>query len=603
MDTYIREAQRKIGVYLFLVALAARGVYLCQYANSPFFWVPSLDTLYHDLLARAIAAGRGDPNAFFRAPLYYYFLGGVYRLFGHSFWSARLVQALIGSASCVLLFLLGRRFFRPSVALLAAGMMALYGPLIFFDGELLTPVLEVFLDLCFLLLAARAIESRSRWEWLVAGLVLGLSAITRPNVLVVTPIALAWIWTRRTREQPRRAALTAAALFVAGAALAPALVTARNYRLTGDPVFIASQGGVNLFVGNRPEADGFTPSTPRRYHFAGPYEDSVGLYGRRAAEEALGRPLSASQAQTYWVRRVLQWWRHDPLSALKLTGKKCVLVWTHREIRNNLAYDFVRAEFARCLWFTFGFWFAGPFGLLGMALAWRQASVPEDRASERRRAPGDPSSLSRPRSASRFLVLFVLVYVASFVPFFVADRYRLPVVPPLLLFGAYACAWMGEQAQRREWKAFVWAGGALAALALFVNVDWYCTVTPATWALDYWSAGNGYQQMGHLREAEGEHRKALALDPSNPEIWTNLGVDQYGSGRDREASASFRRAIALLTPSGTAYFDLALCELDLHDPDRARRHLEQAVAVDPEYSLARVKLARLEGGRRFAGRP
>src|SRR5262249_22542436 len=156
-----------------------------------------------------------------------------------------------------------------------------------------------------------------------------------------------------------------------GVALAPGLVTLRNQVVAGDPVFIASQGGINLFLGNRPEANGFAPTTPRRYGFAGGYEDSVELYGRRAAEEALGRPLPASAAQSYWVRRVLRWWREDPIGALRLTGKKWVLAWSHREIRNNHAFDFVRAELAPFLWCCpFGFWFAGPLGLLGIALAW-----------------------------------------------------------------------------------------------------------------------------------------------------------------------------------------------------------------------------------------
>src|SRR5689334_7494642 len=114
MDQPIQRSQLKICVYLFLFALTVRLVYLCQYANAPFCWVPSLDALYHDLLARAIAAGRGDPEAFFRAPFYYYLLGGIYRLFGHSFWAARLVQAAIGAGSCVLLYQVGLRLFRPS---------------------------------------------------------------------------------------------------------------------------------------------------------------------------------------------------------------------------------------------------------------------------------------------------------------------------------------------------------------------------------------------------------------------------------------------------------------------------------------------------------
>src|SRR5262249_6766199 len=154
----IRRVELKIGLYLFLGALAVRLLYLCQYANAPFFWVPSLDALYHDLLARAIAAGRSDPPAYFPAPLYYYFLSAIYKLFGHSFWAARVIQAVIGSASCVLLYRLGCRLFGPTVALLAGVTMALYGPLVFFDGELLTPVLEVCLDLCFLLLVLEALK-------------------------------------------------------------------------------------------------------------------------------------------------------------------------------------------------------------------------------------------------------------------------------------------------------------------------------------------------------------------------------------------------------------------------------------------------------------
>jgi tetratricopeptide (TPR) repeat protein len=517
-------------------------------------------------------------------------------------------------------------------------MMALYGPLVFFDGELLTPVLEVFLDLAFVLLALRAMESQSPRQWVGAGLALGLAAIARPNILVVTPVVLVWMWVRETSPPPLASlrscplqgegglrsagspghrevhrpkcpwslapgAFGAAALFLAGAALAPGLVTVRNYRVSGDPVFIASQGGINLYLGNRPGADGFTPSTPRRYRFAGPYEDSVALYGQRAAEEATGRPLSASAAQAYWLQRVAEWWREDPADALKLTGRKLVLAWSHREIRNNHAYDFIRSEFAPCLWFCpFGFWFAGPLGLLGITIVWWQSSRwgrGTAGRGEERPPTATYSEIQNPKSRIQnpqgcFLAWIVLIYVASFVTFFVADRYRLPVVPLLLLFGAEALVWIGEQLRGKEWGRLAPAGVALAGLALFVNADWYRTATPATSALDYWSAGNGYQEMGRLAQAEVEHRKALALDPRNPEIWTNLGVDQYGAGRVREAAVSFQQALSLAPRNGTACYDLAMCELQLRHPQEARRLLEEAVRVEPEYTRARAELARLE---------
>jgi tetratricopeptide (TPR) repeat protein len=349
-------------------------------------------------------------------------------------------------------------------------------------------------------------------------------------------------------------------------------VTWRNYMVAGDPVFIAAQGGINLWLGNRQGADGFTPSTPHRYRFEGPYEDSVALFGQRAAEEALGRRLSASEAQSYWVRQVLDWWQSDMAGALRLTGKKWVLAWTHREIRNNHAFDYVRAEFAPLLWLCpFGFWFAGPLGLLGMALAWRD----------------------QPRA--RLLALFIMLYVASFVLFFVADRYRLPVVPLLLLFSAFAVGWGIEHLCRREWRTLVPAAAALALLALFVCVDWYRTATPATWALDHWSTGNRYRELGRLPQAESHYRRALALDPNNVDIWTNLGGVQYSTGRLADAIHSFKQAIRLVPENGSSHYNLAMCELQLGRPESARRCLEAAVRLEPEHAAARRELASLTG--------
>jgi tetratricopeptide (TPR) repeat protein len=577
MEREITCPQLKTCVYLFLAALMVRLIYLSQYAASPFFAVPALDSLYHDLLASGIAHGHSEPSAFFRAPLYYYFLGAIYWVFGHSYWAARTVQALLGAASCVLLYKIGRRLFRPAVGLIAAGAMVLYGPLVFFDGELLTPVLEVFLDLSFVLLALKATATGKRQAWLAAGIVLGLAAITRPNTLVAAPLVLIWLWRRRDERpslpSPIGRRSISAAVFLVGVMAAPGLVTCRNYAVSGDPIFIASQGGINLFLGNRPKADGFTPTTPHRYRFDGPYEDSVALFGQRAAEEAVGRRLLASEAQSYWVSRVLTWWRTEPVAALQITGKKWVLAWTHREIRNNHAYEFVRRECAPFLWLCpIGFWFAGPLGLLGMMLAWR----------------------SHPQT--RWLIVFVLLYMASFVLFFVADRYRLPVVPLLLLFAAHALTWFREQHRTRDWRRLVLAAAALAGFAIYVNVDWYRTVTPATWALDYWSAGNRYKELGRFSEAEAQFRKALALDHQNADIWMNLGGVQYYSGRLTDAAQSFHQALALGPDNGSGYFNLAMCELQLGRRDIARRHLEQAVRLDPEHATARTELARLQTG-------
>ena len=584
-DEKLISLGKRVAAYLFATAFAVHLCYLCQYARTPFFWAPELDSLYDDLAAKAIAAGHVDHSAFFRAPLYGYFLAGIYKLFGHSFWAARLVQAAIGSGSVVLCYRLGHRVFRPTVGLIAASMMTLYGPLVFNDGELHTPVLEVFLDLlvlnllsCALAPGGRSAEGlpasgfitverrRDRGRILAAGIVLGLSAITRPSVLVVIPIVLCWVSTGRGR----RNGLITAALFLAGAAVFPTLVTVRNWRVSGDPVFVASQGGINLYLGNRPGADGFTPSTPARYRFNTEYEDSVALYGQRAACDAVGHTLTSSQAQSYWVKRVIDWWRVDTGAAVKLTLRKVLLAWTHTEIRNNTAYAFARRELAPFLWIcAAGFWLAGPLGITGMALGYRH--------------PG-----------ARRLTVFTLVYMASFVPFFMVDRYRLPVVPLLLLLGAYAVVRISELVTVRSWRSTAIAFATVFLASVLVDIDCVHTETPKTWAIDYWSEGNRYVRLEKFPEAEAAYRKALILDPRNGDIWNGLGEAQYDQGRPVDAAVSFATSARIGPDVERAKYNEAICREALGDVDEARRLLLSAVALDPSYDRARAELAHLK---------
>jgi hypothetical protein len=79
-------ARRSTLLWFFVIAGVAfvlRLIHLIQLRrNDPLFFSPQMDALYHHEWALAIAAGKQFINdAFFRAPLYPYFLGLVYKLF------------------------------------------------------------------------------------------------------------------------------------------------------------------------------------------------------------------------------------------------------------------------------------------------------------------------------------------------------------------------------------------------------------------------------------------------------------------------------------------------------------------------------------------
>src|SRR5438552_10452812 len=128
---------------VFVVALAVRLIYVFEMkASNPVFGHPMMDELYHDQWATAIAQGRDFVNGpYFRAPLYPYFLGGIYKVFGHGYLAPRVAQAFVGALNCGLLFLIGRITFNKAIGFVAGIVAATYLMLVYFDAELLLPVL------------------------------------------------------------------------------------------------------------------------------------------------------------------------------------------------------------------------------------------------------------------------------------------------------------------------------------------------------------------------------------------------------------------------------------------------------------------------------
>ena len=117
-------------------------------------------------------------GAFWQPLLYPWFLGLLYNILGHSLFGVRVIQALLSSVSCILLYGIGRNVLSRRVGIMAGAIMAVNGTLIYFDGELLPASLYVFLLLCGLVALLHASSTKvNEWMWrLAAGLILGLAA-------------------------------------------------------------------------------------------------------------------------------------------------------------------------------------------------------------------------------------------------------------------------------------------------------------------------------------------------------------------------------------------------------------------------------------------
>ncbi len=100
--------------------------------------------------------------------------------------------------------------------------------------------------------------------------------------------------------------------------------------------------------------------------------------------------------------------------------------------------------------------------------------------------------------------------------------------------------------------------------------------------------GNLMFKRGRLSEAEQCYARALKVDPEQPEAFYNLGFLLYDRGELQKAIGAFESAIATDPSFADAHFNLAMAYQDLAKPDRARPHWEAYLTLDPNSPWAEI---------------
>jgi len=261
------------------------------------------DMFQYDMLARSLAQGHGfrwyaqadlnqlasfvdfdltsvkdyDPrlgiSTSFRAPLYPTFLAVVYFFSGTGFsrfFAARLAQAIIlGAPLAPLTYFVAQRLFpltssddeerqkkKERAARISAWIVAAYPILLVYPLGLGTENPFFVLILASFLFLLSSIERPTTFHFLLSGLLLGLTALTRSVILPFAGLAILWIWF--SLKQKRGAILVAISLALT---ITPWVI--RNSLLHNKLTGIETSMGYNLHLGYHPQGNGsfmFGPS-------------------------------------------------------------------------------------------------------------------------------------------------------------------------------------------------------------------------------------------------------------------------------------------------------------------------------------------------------
>jgi 4-amino-4-deoxy-L-arabinose transferase-like glycosyltransferase len=218
-------------------------------------------------IGRSLAQGRGFSNPFnettgptaWEPPLYPFLIASVFRAFGvYSHASALIllsINSIFSALTCIPIFLIAKRCFDEKVAVWGAWTWALLPSVIFWCTRWVweTSLAALLLAAIFwLTLTMDEIDGLK--PWLQFGLFWGVAALTNTALLSFLPVSGLWIWYHRAKLGKRSLTGVIAASLIFAACITPWLI--RNHHVFGQFVFIRSNFGAELRLGNGPGADG-----------------------------------------------------------------------------------------------------------------------------------------------------------------------------------------------------------------------------------------------------------------------------------------------------------------------------------------------------------
>ncbi len=616
-DTTTRN--RLLLTAILLAAIGIRIAYFLELQGTRLLRVPLLDAFrYHEWAGQLVAGDLGWGEPYWMGPLYPHLLAVVYWLGGAGTPAAQLIQWALTVVAIVLVYRIANRLLDPTPALLATALYAFYGPPVFYAGFLLMVTVLTILFLLAFWLCLRAYEKPTWQRFAAVGSAIGLAGLARGNVLILLVAVPALLW-RMPLTGRRRLGLAAAV--VLGGALMILPATVRNLVVSGDLVPLTSNGGINLMIGQQSQYGGIF----------GPVDKlSVVEFdpsGRIKLEAELGREVKPSEVSRIYTQRAVREFLARPGPLLVHTARKAYRFWSGYELPQIVAYDYWRDRSSALRLLVTPFTVLSAAGLLGMF-----------RLRGRGRA---------------LLVVFVLAYFVSLLPFFPTARYRQPVAP-LLAIAAAAYGWHivrrwrkeggtrtedGESTENAEDSAATtWSHRwlrvrkpvlILLALTVVLLPGWSALDRNLVqWQVHLHEASRAAQEndrdavIAALREAElvmpgnaetpyrlagflellHDYAGALpALEEAERRLPTNR-VIPYRVGRNLEmlqrydeAIAAYERSMALDPTWGKPHFGRGMSHRKLGELPAAIAAMGEAVRLEPGKARYRVNLASLYG--------
>jgi len=549
-------------ITLFVGACGIRFVVFALY-HADFWYKTCLidDCLFyswaHDIISGDFLGLRR--GVFRMNPGYPYTLALIYFIFGKAFYAPHCVQYIVGAVNVLLMYMLTTQLFNRKTGVVAGILAAVYGMSVFYQGKLLGPVWINFFNLCMLLFLLYGVRLKRNSFFFAAGAMLGISSLYLPTVVLFMPCVALWIalqyrgalWNQMARWGSQ------VGLFFCGIAVIMLPVLVRNAVVDKSfgLVLTTSSGGINFYIGNNPEADGYN-AWPSFIRYS---PDSMHDDFKSEAAKRTGKELTDSEVSSYWFNQSVRWLIANPKRAFWLYRKKFIYFWNAIEPPDNFMMDNVR-KFTRIFGIPLLRWgILAPFCMLAIFLCLY-------------------------RKKGMLLLLYMGTYMGINLLFYILSRYRFPAVIGLIPLAAYSMVWLSEQMKQKRWKQG--AAGLVSLTVLFAFVYKPVVLGEIEWSKQY-SIGVIYNNRGRVPEAIEAYKISIALNPQFSPSRTNL-ANIYLTRKEYRLAIEHYTVAAQLSEKDAPRIHHIIGEIYLYylkEFENAESALQNAVALGEEPAL------------------
>ncbi len=510
---------------VLIVALAARLLHLSAISALPSFGYLTYDLLHFNNIAIAILKGQQlGHEAVFKAPFYSMVLAELYSLIGGQLFQTLLVQCVLGSLSCVLIYLTAIHFYSQKVGMTAGLISALYGTFIVFDAELLPVTLTIFLLLAALYTLLQYQEKHRMWWLVCSGIAVALSGASTPETLILVPVGAWWIYRETGHNWKIRTSRATA--FVLVAFLITTLFALRNSSLGGEKIPYLTDVGLRLAAANQANATGRTVTLPNSGR-------DLGLSYSSAVDATLrtnGRELEITDMGSFWLSYALKSIANDPIKWVTLEMRKFVDLISGCEIATDRPiYYFAQGNFPLNILLSEGIIFL-PFGIILPLALLAPLAV--------RNSNGRPDLIVM--SAISLAPVAILFNVFAF--------QRLLIVPSVIIWAAAGLWGIIDLYRRQEYSRFYrWLSVLVMAVIVVNGVS---RIPGLSRSIDSKFEGkmfvaNSLLAANRLDEASLEYQSASRIDPKSPRPYNSIAGIYARQGQDSLAIVYHYRAASL----------------------------------------------------------